>query len=237
MSNYTVDICKTIISSGITNKPDDCEQSIWDEAVAASNAGLEGFARSEEPVEEKPVSNMSFATFGANSSNSLDTDHSLKNKSGGFWVDGQVEILKTPFTAKLMLKKSLWKESIKTNVSNKINYYSTLNYKTCTDGRPWDQVVRQCQQLDTAAYPYPSADLYFVVDKDLKAADGSVAVKAGESLSFSTPATAKKMLIAFRNECMEKGLANNDEVNVKVSFKLETNKSNQSWQLLTIELI
>lgn len=235
MSNYTVEICKTLISTGITTKPADCEESIWNQAMNAGN--FENFAQESTFVEETPAQNMGFAAFGANSSGSLPTDHKIKYQGGAFMVDGTSELLKTPFTAMLSLKKSQWKESIKTSIGSQVKYYHTLNYKTCSDGRNWQEVVKQCQAVDSNSYPYPSADLWLVPEVDLKDATGNVIVNAGESVSYTTPSTAKKMLMAFKNSAVERNLLNADEVKVRCSFERQLNKSNQAWYIISLELI
>ena len=247
MSNYTVNILKTMISAGISEKPADCPQELWDQAqikdasfedVSSSNVPATATAQSTElePVGEHYPSSYGLDSFGATAA-PISVDAMLKIKSGTLMLNGK-EVIKAPFRAKLLIGESKFKRSIKCNVNGQLQYFSTYGGGRCTNGQPWTEVVAKCQALDSTAYEYESADLCFELLEEIKSTDGSVVAGIGQRIGYTTAATNRAEIARFKDTCIERGLnLANAEVEVRVGFKLNSNKSNQNWTTITLEVL
>lgn len=246
MSNYTVGIVKQMINAGITTKPADCPQDIWDqanikeaeyEAVEAQEAQPTSTSTAlVEPTSNSYPTSYGLDSFGATAA-PITVDAMLKNKSGSLMINGK-EILKMPFKAKLLLGESKIKHSIKCNVNGQIQYFSTYGGGRCTNGMDWNTVVRECTARDSSAYEYESMDMCFELLEDLKGVDGSIVVNKGQRIGYTTAATNRAEILKFKNTCLERGLnLANAEVEVKVGFQLNSNKANQNWTTISLEVL
>lgn len=240
MSNYTIGILKSMIAAGVKDKPADCPAELWEEA----NIKDVSFEVTEGPKEVAVVtptssfpSSYGWDTFGQGSC-PINVDFMMKNKSGSFMVNKK-EILKAPFRAKFLFGESKLKHSIKLTQNGQTQYFSTYGGGICqSNGQPWQQVVAQVQALDSKAYEYESADVCLELVDPIKDVEGNVIADAGTRIGYTTSSTNKAELTKFKNACMEKGLnLANAEVNVKIGFKLMSNKSNQNWSIVTFDII
>lgn len=245
MSNYTVDILKQMINAGVKVKPTDCPQEIWDEANIkdASFEPVETHSTEESsvPATLEPVGNSYPTSYGLDSFGAtaapITVDAMLKNKSGSLMINGK-EILKAPFKAKLLLSESRVKHSIKCNYNGQLQYFSTYGGGRATNGMDWNTVVAECTARDKTAYEYESMDMCFELLEDLKGVDGSIVVNAGQRIGYTTAATNRAEITKFKNTCLERGIdLVNAEVEVKVGFQLQTNKANQNWTILTLDVL
>lgn len=246
MSNYTVNILKTMIKAGVVEKPNDCPQDLWDQAqiTDAKFESIEEQPATEEapqstaltPVSGNYPSSYGLDSFGATAA-PISVDGMLKIKSGTLMLNGK-EIVKMPFRAKLLIAESKFKRSIKCNVNGQIQYFSTYGGGRCTNGQDWNTIVANCQALDKSAYEYESADLCFELIDEIKSMDGSVVAGAGQRIGYTTAATNRAEIAKFKDTCIERGLnLANAEVEVRVGFKLNSNKANQNWTTITLEVL
>lgn len=246
MSNYTVGIVKQMINAGITSKPADCPQEIWDEANV-KDATFEVTEQAQEAqlpatAELHPVGNSYPISYGLDAFGAtaapITVDAMLKNKSGSLMLNGK-EILKAPFRAKLLLGESKVKHTIKCNYNNQLQYFSTYGGGRSTDGRDWNEVVERCKALDSSAYEYESMDMCFELLEDLKGSDGSsIVAHVGQRIGYTTAATNRAEIVKFKETCLNRGInLANAEVEVKVGFHLNTNKQNQNWTTITLEVL
>lgn len=240
MSNYTVQILKQMINAGVKVKPADCPDAMWNEANTTDVAFEEISTSNAVTTVETPANNYPTSygldSFGAGTS-PISVDATLKIKSGSLMVNGK-EVVKLPFRAKLLVGESKFKKSIKVNQNGSVQYFSTYGGGIATNGMPWMQVVAQCKAMDSTAYEYDSADLCFELIDELKGLDGAVVAGKGQRIGYTTASTNKSELVKFKNTCMERGLnLATAEVEVKVGFKLNSNKNNQSWTTITLEVL
>lgn len=249
MSNYTVNILKTMISAGVSEKPEDCPQDLWDQAQI-KDANFEEVETKESNVpattsstttELQPVGNNYPSSYGLDSFGAtaapISVDGMLKIKSGTLMLNGK-EVIKAPFRAKLLIGESRFKRSIKCNLNGQIQYFSTYGGGRCTNGQNWSDVVANCQALDKSAYEYESADLCFELLEAIKGTDGTVVAGEGQRIGYTTAATNRAEIAKFKDTCIERGLnLANAEVEVKVGFKLNSNKANQNWTTITLEVL
>lgn len=241
MSNYTVNILKQMINAGITAKPADCPQELWDEAQI-KDAEYSPASETGTAVQVAP-SNASFypssyglESFGATSA-AINVDAMLKNKAGSFLINGK-EILKAPFKAKLLLADTKWKRSIKVEVGGKLQYFSTYGGGVSTDGEPWDVVVAKCKAVNPKAYEYDSGDLVFELMEPLKGVDGKPVADKGQRIGYTTSSTNKGEIMEMKKTCIEKGLdLSKAEVPVEVSFKMRSNANNQTWNIIGLKVL
>lgn len=245
MSNYTVNILKTMISAGVSEKPADCPQDLWDQANI-KDASFESVETNEvtnvpatanlQPIANTYPSSYGLDSFGATAA-PISVDGMLKIKSGTLMLNGK-EVIKAPFRAKLLIAESKFKRSIKCNVNGQIQYFSTYGGGRCTNGQNWTDVVASCQAVDSTAYEYESADLCFELLEAIKNTDGGIAANVGQRIGYTTAATNRAEIAKFKDTCLERGLnLANAEVEVKVGFKLNSNKANQNWTTITLEVL
>lgn len=249
MSNYTVNILKTMIQAGVSEKPADCPQDLWeqaqikdasfetvDEKVAQGTAEYESQSTALTPVNGNYPSSYGLDSFGATAA-PISVDGMLKIKSGTLMLNGK-EVIKAPFRAKLLIGESKFKRSIKCSINGQVQYFSTYGGGRCTNGQNWTDVVANCKALDSSAYEYESADLCFELLEALKSTDGSVVAGEGQRIGYTTAATNRAEIAKFKDTCMERGLnLANAEVEVRVGFKLNSNKANQNWTTITLEVL
>lgn len=248
-SNYTLGIVKQMINAGITAKPADCPQDLWDQAQikdvsfetveqtqAQAPVETTNVPATLEPVSTNYPTSYGLDAFGATAA-PITVDAMLKNKSGSMMINGK-EILKMPFKAKLLLAESKIKHSIKCNVNGQLQYFSTYGGGRCTNGMDWNTVVNECTARDKSAYEYESMDMCFELAEDLKGTDGSIVANKGQRIGYTTAATNRAEIVKFKNTCLERGLnLANAEVDVKVSFNINTNKANQNWTTIGLEVL
>jgi len=243
MSNYTVGILKQMINAGISEKPADCPQDLWDQANI-KDASFETVETTNVPVttaEIHPVANAypnsyGLDAFGATAA-PITVDAMLKNKSGTMMINGK-EIVKAPFKAKLLLGESKIKHTIKCNYNGQLQYFSTYGGGKATNGMDWNTVVQECMARDKTAYEYESMDMCFELLEELKGTDGSVAANVGQRIGYTTAATNRAEIVKFKEACLQRGLnLANAEVEVKVGFQLQTNKANQNWTIITLTVL
>ena len=249
MSNYTVNILKTMIQAGVSEKPEDCPQDLWEQAQikdasfeavsddqAADIVTAESTSTALTPVSGNYPSSYGLDSFGATAA-PISVDAMLKIKSGTLMLNGK-EIVKMPFRAKLLIGESKFKRSIKCNVNGQLQYFSTYGGGRCTNGQDWNSVVANCQALDKSAYEYESADLCFELLEEIKSMDGAVVAGVGQRIGYTTAATNRSEIAKFKDTCIERGFnLANAEVEVKVGFKLNSNKSNQNWTTITLDVL
>lgn len=247
MSNYTVNILKTMISAGVSEKPADCPQNLWDQAqikdvtfeeveTKESNVPATVQHADLQPIGNNYPSSYGLDSFGATAA-PISVDGMLKIKSGTLMLNGK-EVIKAPFRAKLLIGESKFKRSIKCNVNGQIQYFSTYGGGRCTNGQNWTDVVANCQAVDSTAYEYESADLCFELLEAIKDTNGGVAANVGQRIGYTTAATNRAEIAKFKDTCLERGLnLANAEVEVKVGFKLNSNKANQNWTTITLEVL
>lgn len=247
MSNYTVGILKQMINAGIKEKPADCPQELWDQANV-KDATFETVETTSVPAQAasvpatlEPTGNNYPTSYGLDSFGAtaapITVDAMLKNKSGSLMINGK-EILKAPFRAKLLLGESKVKHTIKCNYNGQINYFSTYGGGRATNGMDWNTVVQECMARDKTAYEYESMDMCFELLEELKGVDGSVVANVGQRIGYTTAATNRSEITKFKNTCLERGInLANAEVEVKVGFQLQTNKANQNWTIITLDVL
>lgn len=245
MSNYTVGILKQMINAGVTTKPADCPEDLWNQANI-KDAGFETVESSvpatvTATAELQPTSNSYPSSYGLDAFGAtaapISVDAMLKNKSGIMMINGK-EIIKAPFKAKLLLGESKIKHTIKCNYNNQLQYFSTYGGGKATNGMDWNTVVAECMARDKTAYEYESMDMCFELLEPLKGTDGSIAANVGQRIGYTTAATNRAEIVKFKETCLQRGLnLANAEVEVKVGFSIQTNKANQNWTIITLEVL
>ena len=119
---------------------------------------------------------------------------------------------------------------------NPATYLKTFDRITCAEGGTWQEALNKANQVQVGARPYPSANITLEAVDDVKSSDGTVVVKKGDKLGHSTSTTNYANWSKFRSELKKLG-AETATVKVKVGFEGRTNKANNSWGVLTFEII
>lgn len=245
MSNYTVGILKQMINAGVTTKPADCPEDLWNQAnikdasfetVESSVPATVTTTTELQPAFNSYPNSYGLDAFGATAA-PITVDAMLKNKSGIMMINGK-EIVKAPFKAKLLLAESKIKHTIKCNYNGQLQYFSTYGGGKATNGMDWNTVVNECMARDKTAYEYESMDMCFELLQELKGTDGSVVANVGQRIGYTTAATNRAEIVKFKEECLQRGLnLANAEVEVIVGFSIQTNKANQNWTIITLKVV
>lgn len=247
MSNYTVGILKQMIAHGVTTKPTDCPDELWQQAnikdasFETVESSVPATVAQTTTAEIQPAFNSypnsyGLDAFGATAA-PITVDAMLKNKSGIMMINGK-EIVKAPFKAKLLLAESKIKHTIKCNYNGQLQYFSTYGGGKATNGMDWNTVVNECMARDKTAYEYESMDMCFELLQELKGTDGSVVANVGQRIGYTTAATNRAEIVKFKEECLQRGLnLANAEVEVIVGFSIQTNKANQNWTIITLKVV
>lgn len=256
---YSIDVLKTLLQAGLTEKPENCSEELWVQAqgelgqkpnfnsyTATENQEMVAPATTAVAVTQ-PASQSPMEAFQVKDSYSFDdfkstgmaVDSILSIRSGIPCVSKK-EILKKAFKATLLFAETKVKQTIKCETADgQLHYFSTygggLDSK---DGRPFSEKIAFCQMHDPDAFVYPSADLVFYLDEDLVDSEGKVVAQKGTKVGHSTSATSRKSLEEFYASCNLKGIdTKTAEVPVIIGFKTMSNKANtRTWCIVTVEL-
>lgn len=255
---YTKEMLVTLLKAGLTEKPEGCDEALWNSAKADLAAPVEVevvetaepnfqsytapqnqvvVPQAQAPVEAFQVKeSYSFDDF---KSTGMTVDAILSIRSGTPCVSKK-EILKKAFKATLLFAETRVKQTIKCETPDgQLHYFSTYGGGVDSrDGRPFSEKVDYCKMHDPDAFVYPSADLVFYADEDLLDPEGKVVAAKGSKIGHSTSATSRKSLQEFYDNCNMKGIdTKTAEVPVVVGFKTMTNKQGtRSWCIVTVEL-
>lgn len=260
---YSIDVLKTLLQAGLTEKPENCSQELWvkaqgelgekpnfDSYSAPQNQEMVATTAVVTPLVNQPVQAVAQSpadAFQVKDSYSFDdfkstgmaVDMILSIRSGIPCVSKK-EIVKKAFKATLLFAETKVKQTIKCETPDKqIHYFSTYGGGVDSrDGRPFSEKVAYCQMHDKNAFVYPSADLVFTLDEDLLDPDGKVVAHKGTRVGHSTSATSRKSLEEFYAACNLKHIdTKTAEVPVTIGFKTMTNREgSRTWCIVTVEL-
>lgn len=253
--NYTKEMLQTLLQAGLTEKPENCPEELWLEAQAEQKPNFESYSAPQNqemvPVAQaqpvQAVAQSPAEAFQAKESYSFDdfkstgmaVDSILSIRSGTPCISKK-EILKKAFKAKLLFAETKVKQTIKCETPDgQLHYFSTYGGGVDSrDGRPFSEKIDYCKLHDPDAFVYPSADLVFTLEEDLKDPEGKVVAPKGSKVGHSTSATSRKSLQEFYAACSVKGIdTKTAEVPVIIGFKTMTNQAgNRTWCIVTVEL-
>lgn len=214
------------------SKPEEIDEGVWNGVSVTLPTVTEGTNTSISAYQEKQSYSMDeFERAG------MAVDAMLKLKNGSPFVQDK-ELIKVPFKAKVLFEETLVKKSIKVMNNGRAEYYSTYGKGVCPDGSSFADKVKYCLAIDPKAFIYPSLDLVFIAEEDLKASDGSIAVAKGTKLGYTTSATNKKNVSDFYTACKAKSIdTSKDEVLIQIGFESKKNTKGNVWTVLTFNLI
>ncbi|WKV22064.1 hypothetical protein Phage2-1_00063 [Achromobacter phage 2-1] len=126
------------------------------------------------------------------------------------------------------------KQSIK--AGNPAQYWSTYDGAMSDKGIPWNEAIQKAVALDAKARPYRSVDVPMVLLEDIKSPKGAELAKAGQRLGYSTSTTNWAAWESFYKAVATAGLLGKC-VEVNVGYEAKTNKNNNTWGIMTWELV
>lgn len=120
---------------------------------------------------------------------------------------------------------------------NPAQYAYTTDMVNCVTGGSWEAAQNRIRALSPQpTSPYRSVDLPFTATGDLVDMVKSVVAKKGDVLGYSTSTTNWANWTAFHKEVADAGLMDT-VVNVKLTAQARTNKNNNLWGVLKMELV
>lgn len=253
---YNIEMLKTLINAGCAVKPTEVPQELWDQALASCTPSTvveaEIVTQNTAVAVATPTTAVVVAAqdpsvaFTAKESYGFDdfqqtgmaVDGILKLKNGTPFVLNK-EVVKMPFKATLLFDETRVKQSIKVDVNGETQYFSTYGGGVDSrDGTSFADKVAYCQRINPKAWVYPSAELIFILEEDLKDTSGKVIAPKGTKIGHSTSATNKKNVESFYNACKMKGIDTKaDKVLIQVGYETKQNERNQVWTVLTFDLV
>ncbi len=163
-------------------------------------------------------------------SGSLDVNAWLKVNEFGLFIGAD----KTPFQTirvKLDLSSVMYCYSIR--YGNPAQYAKTYDHVTDVKGRPWVEVVRQAQQIDSKASEFRSADVPFICLDELKGRDGKTLAAEGDVLGTSISVTGWKPFQTFLKDLQRAGFnIHSDSVELELGYITRKNDKGE-WGILT----
>ncbi|AJD82955.1 hypothetical protein PJWF_00061 [Achromobacter phage JWF] len=160
----------------------------------------------------------------------------VKCKEFGLLV-GQTQELVSSFKAYIDMTDGVGfscKQSIK--AGNPAQYWSTYDGAMSDKGVPWNEAIQKAVALDPKARPYRSVDVPMVLLEDIKSPKGVELAKAGQRAGYSTSTTNWSAWESFYKAVQNAGLLGKC-VEVVVSFEAKSNKNNNTWGIMTWELV
>lgn len=161
-------------------------------------------------------------------SSSMSVDKYLKVKYqqtfiGDDAVNGDlyVVIVKSEVVPKLSIK-----------AGNPVQYRSTIDGKTCTEGGSWLEAVSNMQKISKDARPYNCVDIPMHVAKDVMSFTGNVIAQVGDVLGHTTSTTNWRNWKDFYQSTPRE----QDKVFAKIS-RVDMKKNNNQWGLVKFEYI
>lgn len=127
------------------------------------------------------------------------------------------------------------------NYGNPAVYHRTRDGVTCEDGLPWAEALAKARMVGgpAKARPYPSAAIPMVLLENamnvLK--PGEVVLEAGETLGYSTPATAKGSVKDLMTQAARLGLKEGGPMRVKITSKASSNAAGNTYGVIQFEVL
>ncbi len=118
---------------------------------------------------------------------------------------------------------------------NPAQYAYTTDLATAAGGGSWEAAQARIRALAPAAAPYRCVDLPFTLIGDVKDMKNAVVGKAGDLIGYTTSTTNWANWQAFYKEVADAGLMG-QTVTVKLTSQKRTNKNNNVWGVLKLEL-
>lgn len=160
---------------------------------------------------------------------SMTADVYLKVKYQQTFINQDVVNAPEIFVA-IDLGKVIPKLSIKGG--NPVQYASTVDGRTSTNGGSWMEAIADIQKLDPKAKPYPSADIPMIVASPIRNFQGQVVAEIGTILGHSLSTTNWKNWKSFYDSLDTK----EGTVWAKVTRE-DINKNKQTWAVLKFEKV
>lgn len=166
----------------------------------------------------------------------MNVDKWLKVKEFGLLIGDKPDLIESIVVSLNMTEGVGFVPKFAIKAGNPAQYFYTLDNVLCAQGGTWDAAIQKAAALDPRARPYPCVDLPFTVHEEVKGKKDVVLAEVGLKLGYTTSTTNWKAWEQFYKEVAAAGLLNT-EVLVKLGFEAKTNKNNNTWGIVTFELL
>lgn len=208
---------------GLPTAPDGAAQG----AIVAGAGGAVG----TYVATQAPATLDGFLDQGVN----LKPDHWLQTKNTGFGIKEHAVPIEDLGPIGLALPSDMQPFfGLRVTVNGSTTYFKTVDRITCLKtGRPWAQLIAEA--ANHGSREYKGFDIRLTALQDVKDMKGTVVVKAGETMGYSTSITNYNDMASFALKVRQQNLFNTDLVLEVANDVRKNDKNKDGWGALVVK--